>query len=210
MTPEEISLNRDLKSIVYKNSEGILCTEKWASLPEYDIPYHISDLGRVKTLKRKENRNGVIYNMNERILKLTLIKESYYHVKLKTLGCISVHKLVAMAFLGHKRCGYTEVIDHLNDIKTDNRVVNLKRVTSRENTMRGHKNKTSKYTGVSWSKRDKKWLSMITIGTKQINLGAFSNEHEAHLLYEAAVKITPLYSGSNSDFRHKAKELCIT
>lgn len=47
---------------------------------------------------------------------------------------------------------------------------------------------TSKYVGVSWSKRTKKWVATIKDGNVCRHLGYFDDEREAHLAYEARAK----------------------
>jgi hypothetical protein len=94
-----------------------------------------------------------------------------------------VHQLVAMAFLNHTPCGMNLVVDHINSNKLDNRVENLQLITQRENSSKDIKNKTSKYTGVSWCKHRGKWLSQIYLNKKTYNLGRFNCELSAHLAY---------------------------
>ena len=53
------------------------------------------------------------------------------------------------------------VIDHKNHSGLDNRKDNLRILTNQQNmrNRRSNKNSSSKYKGVCWSKRDKKWLA---------------------------------------------------
>ena len=48
------------------------------------------------------------------------------------------------------------------------------------------KNKTSKYVGVSWHKRNCKWISCIIINGESKHLGYFTNQLEASKFYKAA------------------------
>jgi hypothetical protein len=100
----------------------------------------------------------------------------------------SVHQLVAIAFLNHKPCGLNLVIDHINDNKLDNRVENLQIVTNRYNCCKTQGRYSSQYKGVSWNKYSNKWLSRIVINEKQKFLGYFTDEKEAHLAYQNALK----------------------
>lgn len=49
------------------------------------------------------------------------------------------------------------------------------------------KQKTSKYKGVHWESRRKKWLSTITIDKRKKHLGYFENEEDAHMSYLNAI-----------------------
>lgn len=80
------------------------------------------------------------------------------------------------------------VVNHKNFIRTDNRAVNLEIVTSRENSNLKHLKSSSQFTGVSWYKRSKKWVAMITNEGKNKNLGYFTDEKEAHNAYQNALK----------------------
>ena len=80
------------------------------------------------------------------------------------------------------------VIDHINDIKNDNRVENLKIVTTRQNSYKTKNNKSSVYKGVSWFKSKQKWFSRIYINGKVKCLGYYTSEIEAHQSYLNALK----------------------
>jgi len=155
-------------------------TEIWKDIKDYEGLYQISNLGRVKSL----------YFNNERILKVQQKTNGYFIVSLckdainKTK---KVHQLVAIAFLGHIPCGNNLVVDHINRIKTDNHLENLQVITHRENLSKDKKG-TSKYTGVSWCKRNKKWFCSIRINKIQKQLGYFKIELEAHQAYQLALK----------------------
>jgi hypothetical protein len=128
----------------------------------------------------------------EKIIKSRLKKTGYYNVGIQIDGVrkfFSTHQLVAMAFLNHVPNGKKDVINHKNEIKSDNRVSNLEIVSVRYNTVYSiDKTKTtSKYTGVFWHKRDKVWRSAIWIDGKRKNLGSFDNEYEAHLTYQSVL-----------------------
>lgn len=48
-------------------------------------------------------------------------------------------------------------------------------------------NSSSKYKGVSWNKRTKKWKAQISVEGKSKNLGSYSNEDDAARVYNQAV-----------------------
>lgn len=71
-----------------------------------------------------------------------------------------------------------EQIDHINGIRDDNRLCNLRSVTHQEN----HFNET-KAKGYSWFKRDNNWRAQIMINNKNIHLGYFNLEEDARAAY---------------------------
>ena len=87
------------------------------------------------------------------------------------------------------RDGYLRVYLCLNNKSKTNKVENLEIVTQRENANKKHIKSSSKYIGVSWKKRDKKWVSSIRINGKKKYLGSFTDELEAHNAYQKALKI---------------------
>jgi hypothetical protein len=169
-------------------------TEIWKDIPGYEGMYQVSNMGNVKSLSREVLRNGEYpMKIKEKILKPGLSSNSYLIVilcKNNLKKTINVHMLVSMAFLNHKSDGTNKIcVDHINNIKTDNRVINLQIITNRENSSKDKKNGTSKYTGVSWSKLSNKWKAEIAINGKVKNLGYFIDEYVAHLEYEKALKM---------------------
>ena len=76
-------------------------------------------------------------------------------------------------------------VDHVNHNTLDNRKTNLRICTRAENQHNRRLQKgTSKYKGVYWNKRDKKWVAQIKLEGKQIYLGYFDSEIEAAKCYD--------------------------
>ncbi len=78
-------------------------------------------------------------------------------------------------------------IDHINEIKSDNRMSNLRLATNMENMRnRGkQKNNTSGYKGVWFCERGKRnWHAKIQHHGKSIHLGSFYTAIEASKAYE--------------------------
>ena len=165
--------------------------EIWKDIPSYEGYYQVSNLGKVKSLERVVCRSdGNIQTCKERILSPSKNSHGYYKVilfKNKNRKTFPIHKLVAMAFLRHKPCGLNEVVDHINNDKLNNRVDNLQLTTNRHNLSKDRKG-TSKYTGVNWEKNANKWRARILIKGKQIHLGLFENELDAHSAYQKRLK----------------------
>lgn len=83
-------------------------------------------------------------------------------------------------------------VDHKNGDGLFNLKSNLRFVTRRQNCQNRknqiRRKKTSQYPGVSWDKRDQKWLSMIQINGILKNLGLFTSEFKAFNAYRQAVE----------------------
>lgn len=154
--------------------------EIWKDIPNYEDNYQVSNLGNLKSLKFGK----------EKELKSKKDKYGYLAVGLrknKNQKFFTVHQLVAMAFLNHIPCGHELVVNHINFIKTDNRLCNLELITARENTNLKHIKSSSDFVGVSWHKVHKKWSSQIISKGKIIYLGLFESEEEASKYYEDAL-----------------------
>jgi len=153
--------------------------EIWKDIPNYEGLYQISSLGNVKSLHRQIK------------MKIYIDKFGYYNISLRKKNSRKrwkTHQLVAMAFFGHTPCGNKLVVDHINDIKTDNRVENLQIVTNRYNTYKTQGKYSSQYKGVHFKNENKKWRSAIQINGKLKHLGYFNCELSAHLAYQNKLK----------------------
>lgn len=156
--------------------------EIWKDIPQYEGVYQVSNLGRVKSLKFNK----------ERILKTGSNGDGYLMVcfnKDMNQKTFKVHQLVAIAFLNHKPDGTLNiVVDHIDNNKLNNNVENLQLTTNRHNASKDKKNTSSKYTGVSWCKKSKKWTARIRVNRKQKYLGCFNCETEASKAYQEELK----------------------
>lgn len=165
--------------------------EEWRDIPGWEGYYQVSNYGDVKSLSRSIKKRGQkAFMSKERIIKSSLTR-GYKYVKLyRDYDVLSVgaHQLVAMAFLGHERCGYKLVVNHRDLNPLNNHVDNLEIVTHRENTNMKHIASLSKYTGVTFHKGSGKWQAHIKIGFKYKYLGQYSTEEEASAVYERTVK----------------------
>lgn len=114
----------DSKTEIWKNlSINDLKDEKWVVVSGYNHKYQISNLGRVKSLKRN-------------IIRKQIKNNGYLQTMLTHKGgvrkLVSIHRLVAEYFISKEDISRTEV-NHINEIKTDNRFNNLKWCTRKEN-----------------------------------------------------------------------------
>jgi hypothetical protein len=181
--------------------------EIWKDIPNYEGRYQVSNLGRVKSLPRKIYNHRGCFISKEKILSQHQNKNGYLSIIISDFNFILkrhyVHRLVAMAFLNHIPCGNKLVIDHINNIKNDNRFENIQIVTHRVNLSKDKKNKTSKYTGVCWHNRDKYWQASIKIKGKYKYLGSFKNESEAYLAYQNELNKITNQNGNKSTLSNK-------
>ena len=101
----------------------MLSSEDWKDIQGYSGIYQVSTLGRIRSLKKGKIKllKPYINNMGYAVLSL------YANHKQKTYH---VHKLVADTFL--VRIDGKNYIDHINGIKTDNRIDNLRWCTLSE------------------------------------------------------------------------------
>lgn len=85
-------------------------------------------------------------------------------------------------------------IDHINGIRDDNRLVNLRLATRSQNASNSKRSirNTSGYIGVRLNQTGKKWISEIKINNKKKRLGLFNTKEEA---YDARLKAESIYHG---------------
>ena|SRR3990172_10901192 len=104
----------------------------------------------------------------------------YIYVMVDNKNCLA-HRLVWL--LAHGKWPEGE-IDHINGIKDDNRIANLRLATRSENlaNCQIRRNNTSGHKGVSWDKRRKNWH--VHVGRKHI--GRFAIKEDAIAAYAAA------------------------
>lgn len=79
-------------------------------------------------------------------------------------------------------------LDHINGVRTDNRVSNLREATRIENNRNSkfYANNTSGFRCVRWVARAKKWEAYIGFRGRHTYLGLFPTPEEASAAYEAA------------------------
>lgn len=84
------------------------------------------------------------------------------------------------------------IIDHINRIKSDNRIINLRDVTTSiniQNTVVSNSNNDVGLLGVNYEKSTGTYVARITLNRKTYFLGRFLNKHDAHNAYLNAKKI---------------------
>lgn len=106
--------------------------QKWVPIVGYEGLYEISNLGRIKTLRKvvqRQNKDKTVYVIRQQKI-LTGAKDSmgYRHVRLikngKDAKLYKIHYLVAVHFLGYKQMKNID-IHHADQNKQNNRADNL-------------------------------------------------------------------------------------
>lgn len=185
------------ESLKYGNTKSCGCLNK-----EF-----MSQLNKKENKKDLSGEYGIIWSTNtnekiyfdledaEEILKYTWFVE--------TQGYPATHinnRMIRMhVFLN---CGR---YDHYNQNKLDNRRENLVFCTEQENIRNRPKNSnnTSGYTGVTYGKREKKWIAQIVVNYKNIRLGYFTNKEDA---VKARLQAEAEYFGEFAPQRHLFKK----
>jgi hypothetical protein len=115
-------------------------------------------------------------------------KDKGYHVGgVDTLGLMA-HRVAWAIYHGEWP---SDQIDHINGITYDNRIINLRVVTTTENARNANmkSNNTSGITGVTWDNGKRRWKAQIMVNGRCVNLGRFKTiEEAAAVRKEAATK----------------------
>lgn len=96
------------------------------------------------------------------------------------------HRLVW--FLEHKQWP-VEQIDHINHVRSDNRLENLREAKRHENgghQIQAHSQSKSKVLGVCWNKHHKRWVAKINHKGKRTYLGYYKDIEDAKDAYLTA------------------------
>ena len=139
----EIRDNLSLSNIVYVKCEKTL-EEKWIPVLGYEGLYEVSDLGRIKKIKReyttKSSKTG-FRTFQTMIIKQTKNPYGYLFIRLSDINNKGrlwfSHVIIARSFIENvfkKPC-----VNHLRGLKWDNRISELEWVTRSENQLHGYR-----------------------------------------------------------------------
>jgi len=112
--------------------------EIWKNILGYEGYYQINNIGNIKSLlRKKEMHHGGIRVYGNIVLSNKIASQGYYQCMLCKNGIkkyLMVARLVALAFLPIPK-KERKYINHINGVKTDNRVENLEWCTQSENQL---------------------------------------------------------------------------
>jgi len=144
----------------HKNTVTDQQDEVWKDVVGYEGLYRISNQGTVCRLYK----NGKVNFMTPRIL------NGYWRVKLcngNTQKEYFLHRLIAQAFIPNPE--NKPEINHINGIKTDNRIENLEWVTRSENAIHATKTGLLKYSEYRYNRaRDVNSKPVMCVETRKI------------------------------------------
>ena len=124
--------------------------------------------------------------------------DGYRYLKCgKTRNKVAAHRVI---FLMHH--GYLpEVIDHINRIRDDNRIENLRDALTEGNNQGNQSHqlgRSSKYKGVCWDAARGKWSAYVKQAGQRWHLGRFESEDQAASAYnEKAIELFAEFANLN-------------
>lgn len=112
-----------------------------------------------------------------------LLNPGYLYVNLKK-SVMLVHRIIWVIVYGY----WPEQVDHINHVRTDNRLSNLREVNASGNAQNTSlpADNTSGRIGVYWFKQRNTWYARIKVGPKNHHLGYFKEKNDAIAAREAA------------------------
>ncbi len=114
------------------------------------------------------------------------IKDAHGYLNISIDGKkYKAHRLVFLYVFGEIP-GNGVDIDHVNRVRDDNRLINLRLASRSENMLNSSKkaNNSSGIKGITWSKNANKWRAKAQLNGKHIHIGYFSTKELAQQAYK--------------------------
>ena len=102
----------------------------------------------------------------------------------KKMRVVLVHRIVWAMHFGKWP---SEWLDHINGVRTDNRISNLREVSPLQNAWNSIRKRGKSPTGVTRTSNNK-YSAKIKVNGKDVHLGTFNSESSAAYAYENASK----------------------
>lgn len=177
---------------------------KWSDIEGYEGLYQVSDDGRIRSCDRyvvtKGGYNRICHGIEKKQRK---DKDGYMKVSLHKDGNLQtfyVHRLVANAFIPNtenKPC-----VDHINAVRNDNRVENLRWFTVKENNSTDIA-KTRKSVGAFKREDNKKKIIQYSLNGEMINKYNSSMDIERELGFEHSAVLRCCKGKQNTSYGYK-------
>ena len=159
-------------------------------IPGWEGLYSITKDGRVWSHERVVN--GPICPIRKRGRWIKAVKNAGDDMVVSlcrdgTKKVVKLHRLLGITFLGLEP---GQEIDHISRNREDNRLSNLRVCTRAQNTRNvpSRRGSSSKYRGVHFNKRARKWRAVVVKDGKQHFLGYFTEELAALVAYDTKAR----------------------
>ena len=161
-------------------------TEQWKQIPEF-LDYECSNMGKIKNIK------------TNKLLKLTPHSGGYIRITIKNekyTKQFAVHRIVALTWIENSE--NKPSVDHINRIRNDNRVENLRWATHKEQSNNKTKTKPNMALKSIWkcdtiTKEKLKFYESSVDAAKEIYKDTIDVEKMSHNIREAARNDTRSY-----------------
>lgn len=202
--PKYITKNKNSFKVSYKRREKTFKTLEEAKkiLNIFKKEYIINRVNEIKSkpILRNSDNYAIFQRIEKGIVKDIIVDDKVYY-KLLINGTIGIANEYAIYTLNCKKIRLhrylmnqseydgTNMIDHINGNKLDNRIINLRVATPQQNSQNRlpKENASSQYTGVCLEKESNKWIVQVTINKKNIHVGRFDNEEYAARIRDTAI-----------------------
>jgi hypothetical protein len=167
-----------LADVMNRNTEEI-----WKDIQGTKEIYQISTFGNFRryyrTYKEWRYLNGGICSRGYRYFKARTLDDKPKN--------FMIHRLIAIAFIPNPE--NKTYINHIDGDRLNNNIKNIEWATNRENSCHSRMMKfPNKLIGTTYNKSKEKYVSKIRIELKQVDLGLFDTELDAHEAYKDAHK----------------------